>query len=92
MVEFDIHPSKRFSLLYNPNDINKSEVYEIIKQIEEYELEDVEEGESDDQKVSFSEIQPILDQEFQYPRGERKIIEVKNLFKSCHCAIINLVY
>ncbi|MHA1258326.1 MAG: ATP-binding cassette domain-containing protein, partial [Candidatus Heimdallarchaeaceae archaeon] len=51
MVEFDIHPSKKFSILFNPNDIDKKTVYEIMKQTEMYSEEEQAEELRDDKKV-----------------------------------------
>ncbi|MHA2358218.1 MAG: ATP-binding cassette domain-containing protein, partial [Candidatus Heimdallarchaeaceae archaeon] len=82
MVEFDIHPSKRFSVLFNPNDVTKDEIYELMKRTDEIREENGEEDEDRARKVSFEEIKPILEQEFQYPKDGKKLIEVKNLFKS----------
>ncbi|MHA1222471.1 MAG: ATP-binding cassette domain-containing protein [Candidatus Heimdallarchaeaceae archaeon] len=82
MVEFDIHPSKKFSILFNPNDIDKKTVYEIMKQTEMYSEEEQAEELRDDKKVSFREIKPILEQEFPYPTASDEIIKIKNLHKS----------
>ena len=81
IVEFDIHPSKKFSVIYNPSDISKEEVYDIMKKTEEYEID---EHINNDKrgKVSFSEIQPILEQEFEYPEDGEQIINVSKINKS----------
>ena len=82
MVEFDIHPSKRFSVLFNPDEISKAEVYDIIKEKEEYDLDEHVNNVLAGKKVSFSEIQPILEEEFYPPKDAESIIEVKDLCKS----------
>ena len=83
IVEFDIHPSKKFSILFNPNNIKKKEIYEILPKTHEY--SDIGEKigeESEDHKVSFDEVRPIMEQEFLADLSDRNIIEVKNLVKS----------
>jgi len=82
MVEFDVHPSKRFSALFNPDAISKDEVYELMKRTEEFKPEEKEEDESSKGKISFGEIRPVLEQEFPYPEDGEELIGVKNLFKS----------
>jgi ABC-type lipoprotein export system ATPase subunit len=82
MVEFDIHPSKRFSTLFNPDAINKEEVMDLMKKTDEFISDEEEKDEDSKDKISFSEIRPVLEQEFPYPDDGEKIIEVKNLFKS----------
>ena len=82
MVEFDIHPSKRFSMLFNPDEITREEIYELLKGEDDFDLEEHVNSLSKGKKVSFSEIQPILDEEFQAPKEEKKIIKVKDLCKS----------
>jgi ABC-type lipoprotein export system ATPase subunit len=83
MVEFDIHPSKRFSALFNPDITSKDEVLELMKRTDEFKPEEeTEEEEGKKDKVSFSEIRPVLEQEFPFPEDGEEIIKVKNLFKS----------
>ena len=36
IVEFDIHPSKKFSFLFNPNETSLEEIQEILKRMEDY--------------------------------------------------------
>ncbi|MHA1304145.1 MAG: ABC transporter ATP-binding protein, partial [Candidatus Heimdallarchaeaceae archaeon] len=85
IVEFDIHPSKKFSLIFNPNNVTKKEIYDILPKTNEY----FEEGDEEDGKtkkkeaeVSFDEVRPIMEQEFTAPISERELIKVKNLTKS----------
>jgi ABC-type lipoprotein export system ATPase subunit len=82
MVEFDIHPSKKFSTLYNPDSISKEEVLDLMKRADDFAKEEEEKEKGSKEKVSFSEIRPVLEQEFPYPKDGEGIIEVKNLFKS----------
>ncbi|NPD88161.1 MAG: ATP-binding cassette domain-containing protein [Asgard group archaeon] len=82
IVEFDIHPSKRFSAFFNPDEISRDEVIDLMKRTDEYATEEEEKDEDSKKKVSFSEIRPILEQEFPYPEDGNEIIKVKNLFKS----------
>ena len=82
IVEFDIHPSKRFSTLFNPDELTKEEVLELMKRTSEF-TRDLKTENADSQgKIAFSEIRPVLEQEFPYPKNGDKLIEVKNLFKS----------
>ncbi len=82
MVEFDIHSSKKFSTLFNPDATTKEEVLDLMKKTDEFETEEEEKEEGAKKKVSFSEIRPVLEQDFAYPKDEKEIIEVKSLFKS----------
>ncbi len=79
-AEFMIHPSKQFSLVFNPNQLNQKEIYEILKDTK-YEFDDFS-TRSDRTKVSFREIQPIIEQQFLAPTKANKVITVKKLFKS----------
>ncbi|MHA1417004.1 MAG: ATP-binding cassette domain-containing protein [Candidatus Heimdallarchaeaceae archaeon] len=83
IVEFDIHPSKKFSILFNPNNVTKKEIYEILPKTHEYsDIEEKIEAESEEHKVSFDEVRPIMEQEFLADLSDRNIIEVRNLVKS----------
>ncbi|MHA1317807.1 MAG: ATP-binding cassette domain-containing protein, partial [Candidatus Heimdallarchaeaceae archaeon] len=83
IVEFDIHPSKKFSILFNPNNVTKKEIYEILPKTHEYsDIEEKIEVELEEHKVSFDEVRPIMEQEFLADLSDRNIIEVRNLVKS----------
>ncbi|MHA1866547.1 MAG: ABC transporter ATP-binding protein [Candidatus Heimdallarchaeaceae archaeon] len=83
IVEFDIHPSKKFSILFNPNNVTKKEIYEILPKTHEYsDIEEKIEEEEEEHKVSFDEVRPIMEQEFLADLSDRNIIEVRNLVKS----------
>jgi len=82
IVEFDVHPSKKFSLLFNPNEITKDEVYQILR---EFKYDKLEQRVTKNGKkvVSFREIRAILEQEFDPPDANaEEIMVVKNLYKS----------
>ncbi len=80
ITEFEIHPSKKFSVIFNPDEVTREEVYEEMEKTEEY-LKERGQGEGEG-KVSFKEVQPILEQEF-IPKDHKEIaIHVKNLKKS----------
>ena len=88
IVEFDIHPSKKFAFLFNPNETNTKEIYEILKRMEDSKPV-TEEGEATEltatrigSQVSFSEIKPILEHQFHYPKDSESLIKVENLHKS----------
>jgi ABC-type lipoprotein export system ATPase subunit len=89
IVEFDIHPSKKFSLLFNPNETNVNEIYEILQRMEDYDTSTKESADPSDlsatrigSQVSFSEIKPLLEHQFNYPKKTKRIIKVENLHKS----------
>ncbi|UJG43831.1 MAG: ATP-binding cassette domain-containing protein [Candidatus Heimdallarchaeum endolithica] len=83
IVEFDIHPSKKFSILFNPNNVTKKEIYELLPKTHEYsDIEEKIEEEEEEHKVSFDEVRPIMEQEFLADLSDRNIIEVRNLVKS----------
>jgi len=79
-AEFMIHPSKQFSLIFNPNQLNQEEIFEILNDTK-YELDDFS-TRNDRTKVSFREIEPIIEQQFIAPKRANKVIIVKKLFKS----------
>ena len=89
IVEFDIHPSKKFSFLFNPNEIDAEEIYAILKSMESHDAKSIVKGEPSElsatrigSQVSFSEIKPLLEHQFNYPKKPDPIIKVKNLHKS----------
>ncbi|MCE7739901.1 MAG: ATP-binding cassette domain-containing protein [Candidatus Heimdallarchaeota archaeon] len=82
IVEFDIHPSKKFSVIYNPNEVNANEIYEIMKKTDEDQVNELINANNKRSRVSFSEVKPILEQQFDYPKKSEEIIRVENLSKS----------
>ncbi len=83
MVEFDIHPSKRFTYMFNPSDISKVQIQDVIENFKAMEEQPETETEHEDEgAVSFAEIKPLLEQQFDYPKNGIPIIEINNLFKS----------
>jgi len=81
IVEFDIHPSKEFSVIFNPSEISKEDVYNIMKKTEDFEIDEHVNNDKKS-KVSFSEIQPILEQEFEFPEDSKPIIKISKLNKT----------
>ncbi len=83
VVEFDIHPSRKFSILFNPNNITKKEIYEILPKTNEFQQEDGKSKKTEGKgEVSFDEVRPIMEQEFLAPISTREVIKVENLTKS----------
>jgi putative ABC transport system ATP-binding protein len=83
MVEFDIHPSKKFTFMFNPSDVSKDQIQDIIENFTAMEDQPEAELKQDDEgKISFDEIRPLLEQQFDYPKKGKPIIQVSNLFKS----------
>ncbi len=82
IAEFDIHPSKKFSIIYNPDEINATEIYDIMKQTDDDKVNDHIHENNNRTNIPFSEVQPILEQQFEYPKASEEIIEVKHLNKS----------
>ncbi len=83
MVEFDIHPSKKFAFMFNPSDLSKEKIQDIIENFSAMDEQPETELKQDDEgKVSFDELRPILEQQFDYPKNGEPIIKVSNLFKS----------
>ncbi|MCK5303730.1 MAG: ATP-binding cassette domain-containing protein, partial [Candidatus Heimdallarchaeota archaeon] len=83
MVEFDIHPSKKFAFMFNPSDLSKDQIEDIIENFTALDEQPEAELKQDDEgKVSFDELRPILEQQFDYPKNGEPIIEVSKLFKS----------
>ncbi len=83
MVEFEIHPSNKFSMMFNPSEVNKKEIWDILEHPEQYTEQHKQSKEKKDTKVKFSEVKPLLEQEFESPDETAKtIIEVNKLNKS----------
>jgi len=87
IVEFDIHPSKKFSILFNPNETDLDEIQDILKRMEDFTPATKDEPANGGAtriggQVSFSEIKPILEHQFNYPKKSIPVINVENLHKS----------
>ena len=83
MVEFDIHPSKKFAYVFNPSDLSKDQIQDVIDNYSATdEQPETELKKADDGSVSFEELRPILEQQFDYPKKEQQIIQISNLYKS----------
>ncbi len=83
MVEFDIHPSKKIAFMFNPSDVSADQIQDILDNYSAMEEQpDTELEQNEDGKVSFDEIRPLLEQQFEYPKNGQPIIEISNLFKS----------
>jgi putative ABC transport system ATP-binding protein len=82
IAEFDIHPSKKFSVIYNPNETNATEIYELMKGTSDEKVNDHINENNKRSHVPFSEVKPILEQQFDYPKKREEIIRVENLSKS----------
>jgi putative ABC transport system ATP-binding protein len=83
MVEFDIHPSKKIAFMFNPSDVSADQIQDILDDYSAMEEQpDTELEQNEDGKVSFDEIRPLLEQQFEYPKNGQPIIEISNLFKS----------
>ncbi|MHA1347401.1 MAG: ABC transporter ATP-binding protein [Candidatus Heimdallarchaeaceae archaeon] len=83
MVEFDIHPSKKFAYVFNPSDLSKDQIQDVIDNYSATdEQTETELKKDDDGAVSFEELRPILEQQFDYPKKEQQIIQISNLYKS----------
>jgi ABC-type lipoprotein export system ATPase subunit len=83
MVEFDIHPSKKITFMFNPSDVSADQIQDILDNYSAMEAQpDAELKQDEEGKVSFDEIRPLLEQQFEYPKNGQPIIEISNLCKS----------
>ena len=74
VIEFDIHPSKKMGLFWNPEAISRDQIYKLLTAP----AEDIEEQ---IERVKFEDVEAILSREFIFPKKPKPIIKIKNLSK-----------
>ncbi|MHA1353274.1 MAG: ATP-binding cassette domain-containing protein, partial [Candidatus Heimdallarchaeaceae archaeon] len=73
-VEYDLHPSKKIGLIWNPDLITREDIYHILNNPEEEYEETVD-------QISYEDVEPILARSFVPPEKEEPIIKISNLKK-----------
>lgn len=74
VVEFDIHPTKKMGIFWNPETISRDQIYKLLTSP----AEDIEEQ---IERIKFEDVEAILSREFIPPKKSQPIIRVKNLSK-----------
>ncbi|MHA2357369.1 MAG: ATP-binding cassette domain-containing protein [Candidatus Heimdallarchaeaceae archaeon] len=75
VAEFDLHPSKKMAILWNPDLIHKEEIIEMLQRPA---------GEWEEEKVAeltFEEIDYLFKREFKPMKGGKPIVQVKGIHK-----------
>ncbi|UJG40956.1 MAG: ATP-binding cassette domain-containing protein [Candidatus Heimdallarchaeum aukensis] len=73
-VEYDLHPSKKIGLIWNPDLITREDIFHILNNPEEEYEETVD-------QISYEDVEPILSRSFVPPEKEEPIIKISNLKK-----------
>jgi len=74
MVEFDLHPSKKLGIFWNPDTITRDKILDILSS-------PVEESETEVDQVSMEEVEKLLSREFLPPEKTKTFIRIKGLTK-----------
>ena len=74
VVEFDLHPSKKLGIFWNPDAITRDKILDIISNP----IEDIE---TEVEQVSMEEVEKLLSREFIPPKKTEPFIHVKDLTK-----------
>ncbi|MHA1668317.1 MAG: ABC transporter ATP-binding protein [Candidatus Heimdallarchaeaceae archaeon] len=74
VVEFDVHPSKKLGLFWNPEILPRDEVYKIISS-------PVEEFNQKVDEVKFEDVEYLLAREFIPPKKKKTILKLKGVTK-----------
>ena len=74
VIEFDIHPSKKMGIFWNPETISRDEIYKIL-------TSPPEDIEAQIEKIKFEDVEAILSREFLPPEKSKPIISVRRLSK-----------
>ncbi|MHA1954270.1 MAG: ATP-binding cassette domain-containing protein, partial [Candidatus Heimdallarchaeaceae archaeon] len=74
VVEFEIHPSKKMGIFWNPETISRDQIYKLLTSP----AEDIEEQ---IERIKFEDVEAILSREFIPPKKSQPIIRITNLSK-----------
>ncbi len=74
VVEFDIHPSKKLGIFWNPDAITRDKILDIISN-------PLEESDTEIEQVSMEEVEKLLSREFIPPEKTKPFIRIKGLTK-----------
>ncbi len=77
IVEFDLHPSKKLGIFWNPDAINRDKILDIISN-------PIEKSETEVEQVSMEEVEKLLSREFIFPEKSKPVIKIKDLTKGYH--------
>ena len=74
VAEFDVHPSKKLAMMWNPDLVTKEEVYNILKQPP---------GEYSDKvdEISFEDLNYLFEREFKHNEKAKTIVKVKGVHR-----------
>ncbi len=74
IIEFDIHPSKKMGIFWNPEIMTREQIYEVLTTSPEDIEQQIEE-------LKFKDIEHLLSREFIPPKKPKVVVKVKNLSK-----------
>ena len=74
VAEFDVHPSKKLAMMWNPDLVTKEEVYNILQQPP---------GEYSDKvdEISFEDLNYLFEREFKHNEKAKTIVKVKGVHR-----------
>ncbi len=74
VAEFDVHPSKKLAMMWNPDLVTKEEVYNILKQPP---------GEYSDKvdELSFEDLNYLFEREFKHSEKAKTIVKIKGVHR-----------
>ena len=74
VAEFDVHPSKKLAMLWNPDLVSKEEVYNILQQPPGEFKETVDE-------ISFDDLNYLFEREFKLDSKAKSLIKIKGVHR-----------
>ncbi|MHA1303215.1 MAG: ATP-binding cassette domain-containing protein [Candidatus Heimdallarchaeaceae archaeon] len=75
IIEYELHPSKKIGLIWNPDIITRDAIFNILSNSEA----DVEEQKVE--RISFEDVEPLISRAFVPPDSKEPIITIENLYK-----------
>lgn len=78
-VEFEIHPTKKLGLFWNPARVTRENIFQLLKNEEKIDEEEVE---TDIDAIEFQDIEHLISREFIPPTHKEVIIGCSNLNKT----------
>lgn len=74
VAEFDVHPSKKIAMMWNPDLVSKEEVYDILQQPPDQFKESVDE-------ISFEDLDYLFEREFKLDPKAKPFVKVKGVHR-----------
>ncbi|UJG40966.1 MAG: ATP-binding cassette domain-containing protein [Candidatus Heimdallarchaeum aukensis] len=77
VVEFDAHPAGSLGLFWNPDIVNREEIYKILNK-------PVDEAIKESREISYEEIEKIISRKFNFIESRENILQLKGVSKGYH--------